>query len=100
MKDGQPIRFAGEGDQEPGIEAGDVVVVLDEREHSVFKRKGNDLVLQMELQLVEALCGFQRPIQTLSKDKRVLVITCLPGEVFKHGEFKVIFNEGMVSVAV
>jgi len=28
MKDGQQIRFSGEGDQAPGLEAGDVVIVL------------------------------------------------------------------------
>lgn len=37
MADGQKITFGGEGDQEPGLEAGDIIIVLDEKEHSVFK---------------------------------------------------------------
>lgn len=37
MVDGQKIVFGGEGDQEPGLEAGDIIIVLDEQEHSVFK---------------------------------------------------------------
>lgn len=35
MKDGQKIVFAGEGDQEPDLEPGDIVIVLDEKEHAV-----------------------------------------------------------------
>lgn len=93
MKDGQPIRFTGEGDQSPGLEAGDVVIVLDEKEHNVFRRRGIDLLMQMELSLTEALCGFQRSIQTL--DDRSLIIMSLPGEVMKHNVMKCILNEGM-----
>ena len=47
----------------------------------------------MNLELVESLCGFQKVIRTL--DDRDLVITSLPGEVMKHGEFKSIPGEGM-----
>lgn len=37
MVDGQKITFNGEGDQEPGLQAGDIIIVLDEKEHLVFK---------------------------------------------------------------
>ncbi|XP_052786954.1 dnaJ homolog subfamily A member 1-like [Mya arenaria] len=93
MKDGENIRFTGEGDQEPGLEAGDIIIVLDEKEHSRFKRNGSDLIMDMELQLVEALCGFHRTIETL--DKRSLVISCLPGEVIKNDDIKCVLGEGM-----
>ncbi|XP_063230348.1 dnaJ homolog subfamily A member 1 [Bacillus rossius redtenbacheri] len=93
MVDGQKITFGGEGDQEPGLEPGDIIVVLDEKEHEVFKRSNNDLIMQMRIDLVESLCGFQKVITTL--DDRALVITSLPGEVTKHGDVKCILNEGM-----
>lgn len=35
MTDGQKIVFSGEGDQEPELEPGDLVIVLDEKEHEV-----------------------------------------------------------------
>lgn len=35
MTDGQKIVFSGEGDQEPDMEAGDLIIVLDEKEHDV-----------------------------------------------------------------
>ncbi|CAF4815737.1 unnamed protein product [Pieris macdunnoughi] len=93
MTDGQKIVFSGEGDQEPDLEAGDLIIVLDEKEHDVFKRTGNDLIVRLNIELVEALCGFQKVIRTL--DERDIVITVLPGEVTKHGEVKCVLNEGM-----
>lgn len=35
MTDGQKIVFSGEGDQEPELEAGDLIIVLDEKENDV-----------------------------------------------------------------
>jgi DnaJ family protein A protein 1 len=37
MTDGQKIMFNGEGNQEPGLEPGDIIVVLEEKEHPIFK---------------------------------------------------------------
>lgn len=77
MDDGKKITFNGEGDQEPGLEPGDIIVVLDEKEHPIFKRDKTDLHMKMQITLTEALCGFQKVINTL--DKRQLVLTALPG---------------------
>ena len=77
MKDGENVRFTGEGDQEPGLEPGDIIIVLDEKEHARFRRNGHDLIMDSELQLVEALCGFHKTVETL--DGRTLVISNLPG---------------------
>lgn len=93
MRDGQKIVFNGEGDQEPELQPGDIVIVLEEQDHTVFKRSKQDLIMRMELQLVESLCGFQKVIRTL--DGRDLVITNLPGEVVKHDAYKYIMGEGM-----
>lgn len=93
MTDRQKIVFGGEGDQEPGLEPGDIIIVLEEKKHHQFKRSHSDLIMVMTLQLVEALCGFQKVIKTL--DGRDLVITSMPGEIIKHEDFKCILNEGM-----
>lgn len=37
MIDGQKIVFSSEGNQEPGLEAGDIIFILEEQEHAVFK---------------------------------------------------------------
>lgn len=93
MKDGQKITFQGEGDQEPGLEPGDVIIVLDQKDHEVFQRQGDDLNTKMEIKLVEALCGFRKTITTL--DNRTLVINSTPGQVIKSNEIKCVQNEGM-----
>merc|ERR1711911_67859 len=58
MKDTQKIYFRGEGDQQPGVEAGDVVIVIHQKAHEQFKRQGDDLHLMLTISLTEALCGF------------------------------------------
>lgn len=78
MKDGQRITFHGEGDQEPGLEPGDVIIVLDQKDHPVFQRQNDNLVMKMNIKLAEALCGFKKTIETL--DNRTLVINSLPGD--------------------
>ncbi|XP_036869410.1 dnaJ homolog subfamily A member 4 isoform X2 [Manis javanica] len=93
MKDGQKVLFPGEGDQGPELEPGDVIIVLDQKDHSVFQRQGHDLIMKMKIQLSEALCGFKKMIKTL--DDRVLVITSTSGEVIKHGDLRCVRNEGM-----
>eukprot|EP01137_Pigoraptor_chileana_P003784 Opistho-2@44497 len=93
MKDGQKIVFHGEGDQAPGIVPGDIIIVIDEKEHPTFKRDGQDLVMEIEVELGEALCGFKRIITHL--DDRKLLVTSPPGQVIKEGAVKTIKNEGM-----
>lgn len=93
MEDGQKITFSEEGDQEPGMEPGDIIIVLDEKQHQTFKRNGMDLIMKMDVSLTEALCGMKKTITTL--DNRTLVIQTIPGEVLKTGDFKAVRGEGM-----
>jgi len=93
MKDGQRIPFRGEGDQAPGVEPGDVVIVLQQSEHDVFARKRDDLIMTHSVGITEALCGFQMVFQHL--DGRDIVVTHLPGEVITPGAVKVVQGEGM-----
>ena len=75
----------GEGDQEPGLEPGDVYIVLDQKEHPVFHRQDDNLIMKMNIKLVEALCGFKKTIQTL--DNRTIVITSQPGNSLNSAGF-------------
>jgi len=93
MEDSQKITFTEEGDQEPGLEPGDIIIVLDEKPHELYKRNGMDLIMKMDISLRESLCGFKKIINTL--DDRALVMQTIPGEVIKTGDFKSIQGEGM-----
>lgn len=93
MEDGQKITFYGEGDQSPGLEPGDIIIILEEKDHSLFKRREMDLFMKIDINLNEALTGFRRTIKTL--DNRILVISSLPGDFVKPNDVKCILNEGM-----
>merc|ERR1719384_1829281 len=93
MADGQKITFTSEGDQEPGLEPGDIIIVLDEKEHPIFKRNGIDLIMQQNVNITEALCGFKKTVPTL--DDRTLVIQTVAGEVIKPNDLKCVYGEGM-----
>ncbi|KAM0747044.1 DnaJ-domain-containing protein [Meredithblackwellia eburnea MCA 4105] len=55
-KAGTKIRFPGAG-HETNTSTQDMVFVVEEKKHEVFKREGDDLVLEVKVPLVEALGG-------------------------------------------
>ncbi|XP_065186906.1 dnaJ homolog subfamily A member 2-like isoform X1 [Sycon ciliatum] len=93
MRDGQRITFAGEGDQHPDMEPGDVHLVLQLKEHSVFQRQGDVLIMEKKITLTEALCSAQFTIDHL--DGRQLLVKSPPGYVIEPGSTQVVPNEGM-----
>ncbi|TWW76389.1 dnaJ homolog subfamily A member 2b [Takifugu rubripes] len=93
MKHGQKITFSGEADQAPGVEPGDIVLVLQEKEHEDFRREGNDLYIVQRIGLVEALCGFQMTVTHL--DGRQLLIKYPPGKIIEPGCVRMVKGEGM-----
>jgi DnaJ family protein A protein 2 len=95
MQNGQRITFQGEADEAPDTVTGDIVFVVQQKDHPKFKRKGDDLFVEHTLLLTEALCGFQFILTHL--DGRQLLIKSSPGEVVKPGQFKAINDEGMPS---
>jgi len=95
MQDGQRITFAGEADQAPNTVPGDVIFIIETKEHPRFQRKGDDLFYQAKIDLLTALAGGQLAIEHL--DERYLLVTILPGEVIQPGQIKVIEKQGMPS---
>lgn len=93
MKNGQKIVFQGQADEAPDTVTGDIIFVLQEKEHTMFKRKFDDLYVEHKLSLTEALCGFQFVLNHL--DGRQLLIKSNPGEVIKPDQYKAINDEGM-----
>ncbi|KAK6247467.1 hypothetical protein QUC31_019032 [Theobroma cacao] len=93
MQHGQKITFPGEADEVPDTITGDIVFVLQQKEHPKFKKKGEDLFVEHTLSLTEALCGFQFVLTHL--DGRQLLIKSNSGEIVKPDSFKAINDEGM-----
>ena len=93
MQNGQKITFNGEANANPGLTAGDVVVVLKQEDHRVFTRKDNNLIMDKEVSLTDALCGFEFHIKQL--DGRLLHVMSPAGSVITPGLVKSIPQEGM-----
>eukprot|EP00835_Amoeboradix_gromovi_P005386 NODE_501_length_7561_cov_0.489547.p3 type:complete len:306 gc:universal NODE_501_length_7561_cov_0.489547:7033-6116(-) len=75
----ETIRFAGEGDQEPDVIPGDVVIILDVQPHDRFQRKGNHLTVTCQVPLSTALCGGSILLKHL--DNRTLCINVNANEI-------------------
>lgn len=93
MQHGQKIVFEGQADEAPDTSTGDIIFVLEQKEHPKFKRKFDDLYVEHKLSLTEALCGFQFVLTHL--DGRQLLIKSNPGEIIKPDQYKAINDEGM-----
>jgi len=93
MKEGKKIVFHGDADEAPGLEAGDLIFVIKEKKHDVFKRDGINLHIEKEIPLVNALTGFQFYITHL--DGRKILVKTGPGDIIKPEDEREIRNEGM-----
>lgn len=93
MKDGQKITLHGQGDQMPGAESGNVIVVLQQEDHETFTRKEHDLYVTHQLGMTEALCGMHFVVRQL--DGRNLVLRNPAGRVIEPDAIHCVQGEGM-----
>ncbi|CAL9104205.1 unnamed protein product [Musa textilis] len=91
-KKGTKITFEGMGDERPGCLPADAVFVISEKEHPIFKRKGNELVMKVEVPLVNALTGWFFSFRLLTGEK----MSCsFQDEIIYPGYERVIEGQGM-----
>lgn len=90
---GERYTLHGEGDEIPDAEAGDVIIVVKEKEHKIFKRKGADLFMDKEITLIESLTGLDFVLTHL--DGRKIRIRNTPGEVIKPESKFTVEGQGM-----
>lgn len=93
MRHGQKVVFRGESDEAPGIQPGDVVVVLEQADHEYFVRKFAHLFYKKKISLLESLTGFTHYIEHL--DGRVLKVVSDPKTIYEPGCVKCVNDEGM-----
>merc|ERR1711976_945974 len=85
--------FHGEADEFPGMEPGDVVIVVQEQPHRKFKRKGADLLFEHKITLLEALTGVD--FVFTHGDGKKIRIKNNPGEVIKPDDLKTVPDKGL-----
>ncbi|KAJ3273977.1 hypothetical protein HDV01_003647 [Terramyces sp. JEL0728] len=91
-KVGTKIKFAGEGDETPEGPT-DLEFVIEEKEHTTFKRKENDLVTLINITLLQAYNGFTKQITHL--DGRTITVSGGQNNVCQPGSEIVVRGEGM-----
>lgn len=73
IRDGEMIRMTGYGEAVFKGTTGDLYIKINMASHPVFKREGNDLVMNLNLKLSDALLGVKYPIQTLDGEIEVTI---------------------------
>ncbi|XP_068249239.1 dnaJ protein homolog 1-like [Palaemon carinicauda] len=71
-KEGTKITFEKEGDQVPGKIPADIIFVIRDKPHSLFKRDGANLIYNAKITLRDALCGTRVAVPTLEGQKVTL----------------------------
>ncbi|KAG0067267.1 hypothetical protein BGZ89_006279 [Linnemannia elongata] len=92
-KAGTKIRFPGEGDELPNGALQDIEFILEEKPHDTFKRRGDDLIVDLELTLLEALSGFSKTVKTL--EGKSLPVSASSSRVVQPGQEERFPGEGM-----
>jgi molecular chaperone DnaJ len=85
VDDGTQVRVTGEG--EPGVNggpSGDLYIVIQVKPHPYFRRRGDDILLDMSINLAQATLGADIDIPTLEGDHTLEIPAgTQPGKVFR-----------------
>ncbi|KAH9691241.1 DnaJ C domain-containing protein [Citrus sinensis] len=91
-KKGTKITFEGKGNEVPGTQPADIIFLVAEKRHHLFRRDGDDLELAVEIPLVKALTGCTISVPLLGGEKMDLSID---DEIIHPGYVKMIEGQGM-----
>ncbi len=73
IRDGEMVRMTGMGEAVQGGTTGDLYIKINVAPHPLWKRDGNDLVMNLNLKLSDALLGTEYPIETLDGNIKVTI---------------------------
>ncbi len=84
INDGEMIRMQGAGEAVPKGTPGDLYIKISVQPHSLFRREGSNLTMDLDLKLSDALLGGERVIQTLDGEVKVEIPEGVsPGEILR-----------------
>jgi molecular chaperone DnaJ len=67
INDGEMIRLSGQGEAISGGVSGDLYVKIHVRSHPIFRKEGNNLYMDLNIKLSDALLGKEISIETLDE---------------------------------
>ncbi|UJR29743.1 hypothetical protein I4U23_017291 [Adineta vaga] len=92
-RNGETIRLINQANEIPNGESGSLNIILREESHPIFIRKKDNLLMNMEINLTECLCGFQRLIKLL--DGHQILIEHPPGKTILPNSYQCLKGYGM-----
>jgi molecular chaperone DnaJ len=85
VDDGNQIRLAGEG--QPGLNGGphgNLYLVINVRQHQYFKRRENDILLDLDINIAQAVLGAEVPVPSVDGDETLRIPPgTQPGKVLR-----------------
>lgn len=91
-KAGTKVTFQKEGDQGRGKVPADIVFIIRDKPHPLFRREGSDIRYTCKISLKQALCGTVVEVPTLTGEKITLNLTT---EIVKPNMVKRIPRKGL-----
>lgn len=85
VKVGQRLKLRGEGDSPAGTtKPGDLYVIIGFQDHILFKRKDNDVLMELPVSFVDALLGTTVEVPTLTGKASLNIPSGThPGQIFR-----------------
>jgi len=84
IDDGEMMRMTGAGEAVKSGSAGDLYIKIHVKKHKIFRKEGNDLIMNLEVKLSDALLGATYDIQTLDGiSKLEIPVGVSTGEILK-----------------
>lgn len=92
-KEGTRITYPSVGDVHEGMnrEPANIIFIIKEKAHALFKRNNNDLIINIELTFKESLLGFSKTIETL-RNKKFKITS---DEISYDNKKLIIYGKGM-----
>lgn len=90
IENGEMIRLSGAGEAIPAGQPGDLYIKIYVKKHPVFKKEGNNLIMDLPIKLTDALLGGKSTIKTLDGEIELKI-----PEGITHGEILRIKNKGV-----
>jgi molecular chaperone DnaJ len=90
IENGEMIRLSGAGEAVEGGEAGDLYIKIYVKKHSIFKKEGKNLIMDLNVKLTDAILGGEETVTTLDGAIKLKI-----PEGVAHGEILRIKGKGV-----
>lgn len=90
INNGEMIRMTGKGEAISHGQTGDLYIKVNVKSHSIFRRDGSNLIMDLPIKLTDAILGFEYKLKTLDGDMDVTI-----PEGVNHGELLRVRGKGV-----